>query len=26
MSQLNSGRGGRTYLLDTRPLTWRNQQ
>ncbi|WP_407334037.1 type I-F CRISPR-associated protein Csy1 [Enterovibrio sp. 27052020O] len=26
VSQLNSGRGGRTYLLDTRPPTWRNQQ
>lgn len=26
VSQLNSGRGGRTYLLDTRPPTWRAQQ
>lgn len=26
VSQLNSGRGGRTYLVDARPPTWRNQQ
>lgn len=26
VSQLNDGRGGRTYLLDARPPTWRAQQ
>ncbi|WP_150139576.1 type I-F CRISPR-associated protein Csy1 [Candidatus Enterovibrio escicola] len=26
VSHLNSGRRGMTYLLDTRPPTWRNQQ